>query len=103
MFGKSVYIETSIVSYLTALPSRDILVAAWQKSTAEWWESQRGRFDLFSSLVVMEEASRGDPVAAAKRLKALSGIPLLVINEPVRMLSKSLLQEGALPAPIESN
>lgn len=97
MYKRSIYIETSIVSYLTALPSRDLLAAAWQKATAEWWESQRSRFDLYTSIVVIDEAARGHAIAAARRLDALSGIPLLAVNEAVRTLSKALLHEGALP------
>jgi len=76
---KSVYIETSIVSYLTARPSNDLLSAALQKATFDWWGSQRGRFDLYTSDVVLEEAARGDAEAASRRLEALAGIPVLVI------------------------
>lgn len=51
-----VYIETSIVSYLTARPSNNLITAAWQKETVDWWETQRDRFDLYISEVVVEEA-----------------------------------------------
>lgn len=53
MNKKRVYIETSIVSYLTARPSSDLLAAAWQKVTVDWWDTQRDRFDLFVSDIVM--------------------------------------------------
>ena len=97
MDKKSVYVETSIVSYLTARPSNDLLTAAWQKATADWWDTQRGRFDLFTSGIVLEEAARGSTEAAAKRLEALVGIPVLAITDEVRALSKALVREGALP------
>src|SRR5262249_59511615 len=77
MDKKTVYIETSIVSYLTARPTSDLLVAAWQKTTVDWWDTQRNRFDLYTSNVTIEEAGRGNPEAAAGRLEALAGIPLL--------------------------
>ena len=98
MGKKTVYIETSIVSYLTARPTNDLLAAAWQKATIDWWETQRTRFDLYTSDVAIEEAGRGDPDAARRRLEALSGIPLLAITEPVVTLSKALLRDGALPS-----
>ena len=72
MDKKTVYIETSIVSYLTARPTNDLLAAAWQKATIDWWETQRTRFDLYTSDVAIEEAERGDPDAARRRLEALS-------------------------------
>jgi hypothetical protein len=98
MDKKTVYIETSIVSYLTARPTSDLLVAAWQKTTVDWWDTQRNRFALYTSNVTIEEAGRGNPEAAARRLEALAGIPLLPITEAVVVLSKALLQGGALPA-----
>ena len=94
---KSVYIETTIPSYLTARPSRDLLRAAHQEITREWWEDHRGRFDLFASPVVVEEAGRGDPDAARRRLDALDGLPLLEMTEEVFELARSLLETGVLP------
>jgi predicted nucleic acid-binding protein len=95
---KSVYLETSVVSYLTAWPTGDLLAAAWQKATRDWWETRRGRFDLYTSALVLEEAGRGDPAAAARRLEALAGLPLLAVTDDVRGLARALLREGALPA-----
>jgi hypothetical protein len=73
---KRVYIETSIVSYLTARPSSDLLAAAWQKVTTDWWDTQRNRFDLFASDVVFEEAGRGDALHIA--LSAVHGVDYLL-------------------------
>jgi len=94
---RTVYIETSIISYLTARPSSDLLAAAWQMSTVDWWETQRTRFDLFASDVVIEEAARGDDVAVTRRLSALDGIPLLAITDEVLKVSEALIQAGVLP------
>ena len=94
----TVYVETTIVSYLTVRPTSDLLAAAWQKTTVDWWETQRSRFDLYTSDVALEEAHRGDPEAARKRLEAISGIPVLEIYHPVVALSKALLEGRALPA-----
>jgi len=73
MSKKTVYIETSIVSYLTVRASRDLLAAAWQKATVDWLvgHTQRDRFDLYASDLVIEEAGKGDSKAAARRLDAL--------------------------------
>ena len=94
---KTVYIETSIVSYLTARPSRDLLAAAWQKVTIDWWDTQRDRFNLFASDIVIEEAGRGDDTAVARRLEALAGIPLLAITDEVLALSEALIKARAIP------
>ena len=94
---KTVYIETSIVSYLTARPTSDLLAAACQKITVDWWDTQKNRFDLYTSDVTVEEAGRGNYEAAARRLEALSGIPVLPITETIVALSKALLQGRALP------
>ncbi len=61
-----VYVETSIVSYLAARPSRDLIVAAHQQITHEWWDVRRAQYDLYVSQVVIREASAGDPSAAAR-------------------------------------
>ena len=98
MEKKTVYIETSIVSYLTARPTNDLLAAAWQKITSDWWDTQSDRFSLYTSIVVTEEAGRGNPDAASRRLNALSDIPLLAITETVIALSKAFIQESALPS-----
>lgn len=94
---KTVYIETSIVSYLTALPPRDLLAAAWQSASSRWWETRRRRFELFTSQLVVDEAREGHPEAAQRRLNALAGIPHLSMPDPVTTLATVLLSEGALP------
>ena len=95
--GKRVYIETSVISYLTARPSRQILAAAWQQVTQEWWDKHRTRFDLFASELVLAEAGQGDPDAAQKRIEKLKGIPDLEVTSDVVVLAKKLVADGALP------
>ena len=97
MDKKTVYIETSIVSYLTARPSRDLLAAAWQQVTIDWWDTQRDRFELYASDIVLEEAGKGDDIAAARRLKALNEIPLLAITNEVLSFSEKIIIAGAIP------
>lgn len=92
-----VYLETTIISYLTAFPSRDIVHAAHQQITREWWE-RRDRFDLFLSQAVLEEAGRGDAEAAARRLAVLKGVPVLAVGAEVAALAERFLRMRAIPA-----
>jgi len=91
-----VYIETSIVSYLVARPSRDVVQAAAQKLTQAWWED-RGRFTLFASDLVLREAAAGDAKAAARRLEILAPITLVRVNAEAANLADGLLRAGGLP------
>lgn len=93
-----VYLETSIISYLAARPSRDLVVAAHQQITSEWWDNSRHRFDLYTSELVIQEAGGGDTEAAARRLEFLAGLPSLTINEEVMTLAVALLDAKAVPA-----
>ena len=95
--NRTVYIETSVISYLTARPTGDLLAAAWQKATVDWWESQIPRFDLYTPEITIEEAGRGNPQAAARRLEALDGIAVLPITATVVELAVALLRSSALP------
>lgn len=94
----SVYIETSLVSYLTARPSRDLLVAAHQQLTVAWWDEQRTRYELFTSQVVLTEARAGDPDAAQRRLAVLERLPLLDVTDTAIVLATRLVAGQALPA-----
>ena len=93
----TVYIETTIVSYLTARPSRDVILAAHQQITDEWWHERRSHFDLFTSQPVVDEAAEGDEEAARRRLQQLEEVPLLEITEEVANLAERLLLEGPIP------
>lgn len=91
-----VYLETTIPSYLTARPTRDLIRSAHQQVTREWWD-RRDRFDLFVSQLVLRECGGGDPTAAAARLAALDGIPLLEQPSEVAALSDALIERVPLP------
>lgn len=92
-----IYIETSIVSYLTARPSRDLIIAAHQQITLEWWENRRKDFDLYTSQFVIQESSAGDAAMARKRLDALDGITLLSIEQEALVLARLLVEKGPIP------
>lgn len=92
-----VYLETTIVSYLTARPSRDLIIAAHQELTREWWENKRTDFDLYVAQLVIQEASAGDAEAARKRLEILDLLPLLVVTPAAIALARALTTRGPLP------
>ncbi len=92
-----IYVETTLISYLTAKLSRDLIIAAHQQITQEWWEARRQAFDLFISELVIREAGAGDEVAAQKRLDALKEMALLELNEETLYLARELVQKGPTP------
>ncbi|MCA2727706.1 type II toxin-antitoxin system VapC family toxin [Microcystis sp. M166S2] len=96
--SESVYIETSILGYLTARPSRDIVVAANIEVTKEWWNTRRGDFQLYSSQAVVKETSQGDVVIASQRLEILANLSLLDLNQAVLDLAEQFLERSNLPA-----
>ncbi|MDE0445408.1 MAG: type II toxin-antitoxin system VapC family toxin [Spirochaetaceae bacterium] len=79
----ALYLESTIPSYLTAHPSRDLIVAAHQQITHEWWQHARTRFSLFVSEAVLEAIAGGDPSAAARRRALVAGIPVLELTQEV--------------------
>lgn len=93
-----IYLETTIPSYLTARPSRDLVTAAHQQITREWWDTRRHAFALFVSQMVLDEAGAGDPEAAARRLTVLTPLPLLNPHEEEAELAQALLEHVPLPA-----
>lgn len=96
-----VYIETTIVSYLTAWPSRDIQRLAHQSITADWWRTDRHDYELFISQVVTDESAKGDKEAADARLNALAGIPSLPIDGPTFALAEQLIKVLQFPKKAE--
>jgi len=92
-----VYLKTTIVSYLTARPSRDLIIAAHQQLTREWWEHRRAEFDLYASQLVIQEAGAGDATLAKKRLELLAPLPLLTVNPAALALARALITKGPLP------
>ncbi len=100
---KSVYIETSIASYLTARPSRDLRAAAWQQTTLQWWTQERPSYELFTSELVLAEARAGDVEAAGRRAAILNDVPLLAMTDESKELAARLLADGGLPAQAEAD
>ena len=94
--GSSVYLETTIVSYLTAQPSRDVVLAGHQALTRDWWRG-RAMYQLRASQLVIDEAGAGTSHLAARRLRALREIALLPLTDSATRLARALIRRGALP------
>jgi len=92
-----VYLETTIPSSLSAWPSRDLVMAANQEVTREWWANRRVAFELFVSQAVIKESSAGDQDAATRRLELLRTFPRLDISDDVERLAAKLIKDVPLP------
>jgi len=94
---RTIYIETTVVSYYTARPSRDLVTAARQEATRELWPRLLNEFGTHISAVVYDEASRGDAQESSKRLSATEPFELLDVNQEARTLARALLEGKAVP------
>lgn len=93
-----IYLETTIASYLTARPSRDLVRAAHQKITKEWWEIRRKEFELYVSQLVIREAREGDVEAARRRLEIVQDLSVLNLSKEAKGFSKKLIKGVPIPA-----
>lgn len=95
--NETVYIETSVIGYLTARPSNNLILMANTEITRRWWSNRQERFTLYISQVVLDEASQGDAEIANKRLEVLEGIGVLEITETAQDLGIQFLAKSNLP------
>jgi len=95
---KKLYIETTVVSYYTGRPSRDIVISARQEETRGLWPSLLEDYDTCISALVYEEAKAGDSEAAQKRLEAIEPFPVLDVDEEAYNLAQTIIKEQAIPA-----
>ena len=94
---KSVYIESSIISYLTAQPSRDVVSLARQTITLDWWQQRKGDFNVYISVAVEQEIAEGSNEAAKKRMDAVASIPVLSATAEAQELATRLVGNGSIP------
>ena len=97
------YIETTIPSYYTSRSARDVVQITRQSATKRWWDEGCSGFDLYTSQEVLDEAGRGDPEAASRRLEMLSGIPVLEFTAEVESLARRLIAAGLVPSSVASD
>lgn len=94
---KTVYLETTYISYLVAPPSRDLIVAAHQQITNDWWTNQKMKYECYISEIVIDEASAGDKNEIKKRLAIIDKLMLLELTEEANELTKAILNSGVIP------
>lgn len=95
--ASSTYLDSNVISYLTAWPSRDVVSLAHQQLTREWWDRQRHAFELHISELVAFEIGRGDPGAAKERLEFVRDLPVLRITTDARVLADCIFRATTLP------
>jgi predicted nucleic acid-binding protein len=93
----TVYVETSVISYLTSRASRDLVVAAHQEVTRQWWGGASGRFDLLISPMVQDEMAQGDPEAVRLRLASTDDLRVLPVSDEVLARVRDLAANLGLP------
>ena len=93
-----IYIESTIPSYVVARAARDLLQAARQQLTKDWWDLKREKHELFTSQVVLDEIASGEAVMARQRLELMAQIELLDLTGEANSLTKEILGSGLLPA-----
>ena len=92
-----VYVETTVVSFLTAQPGGDLATRAKKQATKRWWKVERSNFDLFTSELVVQEAGSGHPEAAQRRLEVLGKLPSLEVTDDVSDVAQKIVGPGMIP------
>jgi hypothetical protein len=95
---ETVYLETTFVSYLVALPARDLVTAAHQQVTRDWWQQRRKHFHCVVSQVVIDEISVGDESEIKKRLDIVEPLDILAGSPDAESLTQAIMDAGVLPA-----
>ncbi len=94
---ETVYIESSVASYFTSKPSRDLVIAGRQEITREKWSKILKIFEVYISVLVLQEVEQGDPEAARNRLNAIRNFTVLAITDEVEKLASVLISDGPIP------
>jgi hypothetical protein len=95
--SETIYIETSVIGYLTARSTKNLIIAANIETTRDWWEFRRNDFILYTSEAVLDEVAKGDTAIASQRLEILREFPLLALNQAVQGLAAQFLIHSNLP------
>ena len=93
----TVYVETSVVSHATARPSSAPHILVLQQQAREWWTTERPKFTVVTSQLVLDEAALGDPVAAAERLQMLASLPLIPADDRIESIADELILRSLIP------
>ncbi len=94
---EAAYLETTFISYLVALPARDLVIAAHQQTTRDWWDFRRSNFRLLISQVVLDEISAGDESEVRKRLELVRSLEVLSASPDAEALTAAIVGTGVFP------
>jgi predicted nucleic acid-binding protein len=94
---ETVYLETTFISYLVAIPARDLVVAAHQQITRDWWQPRRDDFHSVVSPVVIDEIPVGDKSEIKKRLDDVAALDVLAVSDDAESLAEAIMETGVLP------
>lgn len=94
---ESIYIETTVVSYFTSRPSRDVITAARQESTRALWPRLISDYESYVSALVLEEAGQGDEDQIQKRLQAVKSFKVLDTDDAARVLAEKIIKGHGIP------
>jgi predicted nucleic acid-binding protein len=97
----SLYLETSIISYLTGRRSRNVVITAHQQLTKKWWNMRHQQFELFVSPLVLREVTVGNPTMAQRRLRIVRELPVLALTAEATAVAEQLMKNGPLPPKAE--
>jgi len=95
---ESVYLETTFISYLVSRPSRDLLVAAHQQATRDWWIERREKFECYVSQAVLDEVAAGNSEEAKARVAIIGDLPVLEATDEAEFLAVAIVSSGAIPS-----
>lgn len=94
---EQIYVETTVISLFTARMSSDLVKAARQKMTEEWWEKILPKYDCVISPYVLQEIRNGDPEAAKKRMAAANPFSLLATSDFAEELAQEYFKKSGIP------
>lgn len=100
---EQLYLETTIISYLTSRPSRDVIIAGHQQSTLLWWETQRTHYEICISQLVLEEAGAGDAIASQRRLKYLEAARILDFTPLAGEIANQIIEQRIMPSRVRAD
>ena len=94
---ETVYIETTIPSYLVSEPSRDVIIIGHQQLTKSWWENEKHKYELFISEIVIEEITRGDSRYSKQRLEIIKNAKMLMLDDDITKIAEKYMNNFNFP------
>lgn len=94
---KIIYVETTIPNFYYEARVEPEMVAR-KNWTREWWDNQRGHYQLVTSIAVIEELEQGDYPYKEQIIDMVKDIPLLDINMEIHDIVETYIKRKLMPA-----